>query len=77
MLIFGDCLEKAVPRHKIIIEEAYLRQTLQWKDLLLTDFTTDGCFYEIWIFFTKHEKKGRCFFRRRLKNGMYVKFHAS
>jgi hypothetical protein len=25
----------------------------------------------------KHEKKGRCFFRRRLKNGMYKKFHAS
>jgi hypothetical protein len=77
MSIFGDCLEEAVSGHKIIIEEAYLRQTLQRKDLLLTDFTTDGCFYEIWIFFTKHEKKGRCFFRRRLKNSMYVKFHAS
>jgi hypothetical protein len=25
-------------------------------------------------FFTKHEKKGRCFFRRRLKNGMYISF---
>jgi hypothetical protein len=25
-------------------------------------------------FFTKHEKKGRCFFRRRLKNGIYVSF---
>jgi hypothetical protein len=25
-------------------------------------------------FFTMHEKKGRCFFRRRLKNGMYVSF---
>ena len=25
-------------------------------------------------FFTKHEKKGRCFFRRRLKNGMCVNF---
>jgi hypothetical protein len=29
MLIFGDCFEEAVPRHKIIIEEAYLRQTLK------------------------------------------------
>jgi hypothetical protein len=59
MLIFGDYFEEAVPRHKIIIEEAYLRQN----NLLLTDFTTIECFYEIWIFFTKHEKKGRCFFR--------------
>jgi hypothetical protein len=25
MLIFGDCFEEVVPRHKIIIEEAYLR----------------------------------------------------
>jgi hypothetical protein len=25
-------------------------------------FTEIGCFYGIWIFFTKHEKKGRCFF---------------
>ena len=47
---------------KIIIEEAYLRQTLKWKDLLVTDFTKIGCFYEIWILFTKHEKKGWCFF---------------
>jgi hypothetical protein len=29
MLIFGDCLEEAAPRHKTIIEEAYLRQTLK------------------------------------------------
>jgi hypothetical protein len=29
MLIFGDCLEEAVLRHKIIIEETYLRQTLK------------------------------------------------
>jgi hypothetical protein len=26
------------------------------------------------ILFAKHEKKGRCFFRRRLKNGMYTNF---
>jgi hypothetical protein len=25
------------------------------------DFMKIGCFYEIWIFFTTHEKKGRCF----------------
>jgi hypothetical protein len=29
------------------------------------------------IFFTKHEKKGRCFFAEGSKNGMYAKFHAS
>jgi hypothetical protein len=47
MLIFGDCFEEAVPRHKIIIEEAYLRQTLKWKDLLLT---RHNIIYEDWIF---------------------------
>jgi hypothetical protein len=26
------------------------------------------------FFFVKHEKKGRCFFRQRLKNGMYESF---
>jgi hypothetical protein len=26
------------------------------------------------FFFVKHEKNGRCFFRQRLKNGMYVSF---
>jgi hypothetical protein len=41
-------------------------------------FTKHGYFHEAQIFlFTKHEKKGRFFFRRRLKNGMYIKFHAS
>ena len=29
------------------------------------------------IFFTKHEKKGRCFFAEGSKNGMYAKFNAS
>jgi hypothetical protein len=43
ILTFGDCFEEAVPRHKIIIEEAYLRQM------------KIRCFYEMWIFFTKHE----------------------
>jgi hypothetical protein len=31
---------------KKFIEEAYLRQTLKRKDLLVTDFTKIGCFYE-------------------------------
>jgi hypothetical protein len=26
------------------------------------------------LFFAKHEKKGRCFFRQRLKDGMYEDF---
>jgi hypothetical protein len=29
------------------------------------------------FFFTKHEKKGRCFFAEGSKTGMYIKFHAS
>jgi hypothetical protein len=43
-----------------------------------------GYFYEAWIFsrskdFFLYEvrKEGKVFFRRRLKNGMYIKFHAS
>jgi hypothetical protein len=41
-------------------------------------FTKHGYFHEAWIFFfTKHEKKGRCFFVEGSKNGMYIKFHAS
>jgi hypothetical protein len=49
-------------------------------DLLLTKynvFTEIGCIYGIWIFFTKHEKKGMCFFAEGSKNGMYIKFHTS
>jgi hypothetical protein len=63
------------------------------KDLLLTKrnvFTEIGWFYEIWIFFTKHEKKGRCFFspkaqkryvhkvscfvKNRITNSLYITF---
>jgi hypothetical protein len=40
--------------------------------------------YEVWIFprdikvfLHKAWKEGKVFFRRRLKNGMYTKFHAS
>jgi hypothetical protein len=62
---------------KIIIEEAYLHQTLKWKDLLVTDFTKIGCFYENTDIIYEAWKEGKVFFRRRLKNGMYVKFHAS
>ena len=53
-------------------------------------FTKHGCFYEVWKFLrsmdilTKHEsfslrsmKRREGVFRRRLKNGMYKKFHAS
>jgi hypothetical protein len=36
--------------------------------------TKHECFYEAWILlFTKHEKEGKVFFRRRLKNGMCIK----
>jgi hypothetical protein len=37
-------------------------------------FTKYGYFHEAWILlFTKHEKEGKVFFRRRLKNGMCIK----
>jgi hypothetical protein len=29
------------------------------------------------FFFTKHKKKGRCFFAEGSKSGKYIKFHAS
>jgi hypothetical protein len=42
-------------------------------------------FYKVWMIFTKHKssslrsmkRREGVFFRRRLKNGMYKKFHAS
>jgi hypothetical protein len=47
-------------------------------------FTKHGSFYEAWIFSRSMDlflyeawKEGKVFFRRRLKNGMYIKFHAS
>jgi hypothetical protein len=47
-------------------------------------FMKHGCFYEVWIFSWSTDlflyeawKEGKVFFRRRLKNGMYIKFHAS
>jgi hypothetical protein len=47
-------------------------------------FTKHGYFYEAWIFLRSTDlflyeasKEGNVFFRRRLKNGMYIKFHAS
>jgi hypothetical protein len=55
-------LKKQCQGTNIIIKEAYLRQPLKEKDLLVAEFTKIGCFYEIWILFTKHEKKGRFFF---------------
>jgi hypothetical protein len=41
-------------------------------------FTKHGYFHEAWIFFfTKHEKKGRCFFAEGSKTVCIKKFHAS
>ena len=60
------------------IEEFYLRQTLKWKDLLIIDFTRIGYwFYKNTDIIYEAWKEGKVFFRQRLKNGMYVRFHAS
>jgi hypothetical protein len=51
-----------------------------WKFLRsMVVFTKHGYFYEARIFFfTKHEKKGRCFSPEAQKRyGTYIKFHAS
>jgi hypothetical protein len=40
----------------------------------MNDFMKYGYFHEAWtLFCTKHEKEGKVFFRRRLKNGMCIK----
>jgi hypothetical protein len=40
----------------------------------MNDFTKYGYFHEAWILlFMKHEKEGKVFFHRRLKNGMCIK----
>jgi hypothetical protein len=68
-------LKKQCQGTEIIIEEAYLRQTLKR--------SIAYWFYEDWMFLWNmdilHEawKEGKVFFRRRLKNGMHIKFHAS
>jgi hypothetical protein len=60
--------------------EANLRQMLRQNENVLRHEVSFGKYSFIRlaikgiIFFTKHEKKGRCFFRRRLKNGMCVNF---
>jgi hypothetical protein len=55
-------------KKEFIVYEAWM---FLWS---LEIFTRHGCFYEAWIFsrsmdlfFTKHEKKGRCFFAKGSK----------
>jgi hypothetical protein len=87
--IFGRmlCKNENVPRHKVSWEIQLHQLCCKRRDSLFTKY---GCFYDVWIFlrsmdiFTKHEsfslqsmKRREGVFRRRLKNGMYIKFHAS
>jgi hypothetical protein len=80
---FGQCYtkNKKVPRYKVSWESQLHQFWCGKRDLLFTKhwcFTKYGWFlrsiktllYEAW-------KEGKVFFRRRLKNGMYKKFHAS
>jgi hypothetical protein len=80
---FGDYFIKNenVLRHKVSWEMQLHQLYCKRRDPL---FTKLGCFYEAWIFsqstdFFLYEawKEGNVFFRRRLKNSMYIKFHAS
>jgi hypothetical protein len=66
-----------VLRHKVSWEIQIHLLCCKRRDPL---FTKHGCFYEVWIFsrsmyFFLYEawKEGKVFFRRRLKNGMYIK----
>jgi hypothetical protein len=81
------CKNQNVLRHKVSWEIQFHQLCCKRRDPL---FTKHGYFFEAWMFlrsldiFTKHGsflyeawKEGKVFFRRRLKNGMYIKFHAS
>jgi hypothetical protein len=51
---------------------------MKWEDLLIIDFTRIGYwFYEKTDIIYEAWKEGKVFFRRRLKNGMYMMFHVS
>jgi hypothetical protein len=80
---FGDRFIKNenVLRHKVSWE-IQLRQLYCKRRHPL--FTKLGGFYEAWIFSRSTDfllceawKEGKVFFHRRLKNDMYIKFHAS
>jgi hypothetical protein len=78
MLIFGNCFEETVPRHEnnywrsMPSSNSEMKRSIGYWFLWRLDV-----FMKIRILFTKHEKKGRCFFAEGSKDGMYVKFHAS
>jgi hypothetical protein len=81
--IFGQCFTKneKMPKHKVSWESQLHQSWCRKRNLLFTKhwyFIKYGWFlwsikaliYEAW-------KEGKVFFHRRLKNGMYKKFHAS
>jgi hypothetical protein len=80
---FGDCFIKNenVLRHKVSWEIQLHQLYCKRRDPL---FTNLGRFYEAWIFSRSTDlflyeawKEGKVFSHQRLKNGMYIKFHAS
>jgi hypothetical protein len=80
ILSFGDRFEE-VPRHKIGFQEIQLRHFDMKKEIHCSQSIM--FFRKLYIFteygYSSRSMKRRegVFFRRRLKNGMYVKFHAS
>ena len=74
-----------VPRHKISWEALmFLRKKRSIVYEALMFLRSLDVLYEVWIFSRSINillyeawKEGKVFFRRRLKNGMYIKFHAS
>jgi hypothetical protein len=58
-----------------IMKECALAQHIPSIDILVnTKLTFINSGIRKILFFAKHEKKGRCSFRQRLKNGMYEDF---
>jgi hypothetical protein len=71
-LIFGKCFVKIkkVLRHEVSFSKYSFISLVTRRDLSLQSM--DIFLYEAWIFFfTKHEKKGRCFFAEGSKT-VYV-----
>jgi hypothetical protein len=58
----------------VLRHEANFRQIKFYQENLLSTVSHNRFAIKGASFFTKHEKKGRCFFAEGSKNGMYVNF---
>jgi hypothetical protein len=62
-------MNESIPEH-----EANLRQLQSYQEIFCRQQYHTTTWLQKGFFFTKHEKKGRCFFVEGSKNGMYANF---